>query len=280
VREICQPDQRAPGPIPGAGSPLNTEHQSSISPTTELSSVEIANPLPTAGQASGCPDRHSATPEDRALAECQCCHVGTPCVCCPVHAHLCCTGVGTNVEHVGTNVEHVGTNVEHVVCSPSVTHGKNGVPPLPAMPDPENLPVRRCAGAPGWDCDAILGPEVPGTLCDHCANYLRSVRAEEDAVSETVGADAERAAQREAAVMRETHASTLALLVEMGHVTRTEANEVGEAVAGLASAIDRYVQGYTWHQQVVFLVLLRDLVSTLVQIHKLAAAGSPRGGGQ
>lgn len=59
---------------------------------------------------------------------------------------------------------------------PRVAHGKNGVPPLPAVPDAEPEP-RRCVGAPGCTCEAVLGPvsECPSDRCAHCENLTREI---------------------------------------------------------------------------------------------------------
>jgi hypothetical protein len=58
-----------------------------------------------------------------------------------------------------------------------VTHGKNGVPALPAVPDPVPGP-RTCKGVPIYQtgqeaCDTILGREVEGDRCTVCAEWMR-----------------------------------------------------------------------------------------------------------
>jgi hypothetical protein len=59
------------------------------------------------------------------------------------------------------------------------THGKSGIPELPALAAP-----RTCKGIPIFQgpaeaCDAILGPEVQGDRCVACAEWMR-VRGECD----------------------------------------------------------------------------------------------------
>lgn len=54
------------------------------------------------------------------------------------------------------------------------THGKNGVPELPAVP-----PVRTCIGLPGAVgddvCGTVLGPDVVGPRCSRCAAQLAAM---------------------------------------------------------------------------------------------------------
>jgi hypothetical protein len=172
---------------------------------------------------------------------------------------------------------------------PSVTHGKNGVPPLEVVPEP-----RRCAGAPGCVCDAVLGPvdECPGDLCAHCENLLKTYRLEELAAEDGfVDCDAcnpdrlpksGKLCGRCQAVIRRRDSlvdmackgaatdavRTLRVLVHTNFLTADEAQGIQCATDTVLRVLRAELAGMTERQEVCAAVVIRDALNAVLDIRR------------
>ena len=222
---------------------------------------------------------------------------------------------------------------------PAVTHGKGGVPPLTAQPDPairrvevgpsmeavmfpndvpfprlskkvntetsavssppaipevEPVPpqlpdVRRCEGWPGvWECDAVLGPEVPGKVCAHCLRNIEAAKAQdlsaEEAFIDCDGCQPERrplsgklcsrcraerlrqiqAGKDAGAASGSVQTAVLRSLVVAGFFTDEQAAYVAARLCDVAGSIELNVRRMNDAQEAVFLGLVLDLVQDIL----------------
>lgn len=148
---------------------------------------------------------------------------------------------------------------------------------------------RRCKGAPGCTCDAVLGPrlEVPGDLCAHCENLARELARQTEETEEAFvdcdgclpdrmpksgrlcgrcAAAEERSTRRVDAVCREVSrgaCASLRTLVRVGYFTADEAQGVQSALDVVLRVAAAELAVMSLAQEVVMAGLLKDAVSAI-----------------
>jgi len=180
------------------------------------------------------------------------------------------------------------------------TAGKNGVPELSAQPDPQEIPVRRCKGAPGCECGAVLGPvsEVPGELCAHCENLARELQRLTEETEEVFidcdrclpdrmpksgklcgrcqGEEKRRArsARNEAGESSLVAKASLQVLIRAGVMTADEAQAVQCSADYVFRAVSSEVMHLQPMQAVVLMSLLRDAAEANIARNREPAASA------
>jgi len=190
-------------------------------------------------------------------------------------AALTATQQCASTENHSTNSSRTAPNTGHTsgACSGDVH---------PALQGADcTIPVRRCAGLPGvWTCEAVLGPEVQGELCAHCAAAIAHVHTQEDAASEAFvdcdGCQPDRRPlsgklcgrcsrlareRRTGGDLADSQRGDLAKLISDGFLTVPEVDEIQGALRGFATVLDVTLSGMSTPQAAAFLALLEEFVS-------------------
>jgi hypothetical protein len=104
----------------------------------------------------------------------------------------------------------------------------------------------------------VLGPEVQGDLCDHCANYLEAIRVQEDDISEVV-----RVAARGGRTVGDVREVALRTLVSIGYLRFEEIEPIRANLSGLALAVGA-TAAVSEHASAVFVSLALEFLGSLV----------------